>query len=150
TISIIPKSIVLDKEDNGLWLPEWFLIKEHINLARCQCMIFDTYAFTPVIQPNPKPEPQPSYFDLEDLDKAADANIIDYFTQYLFDNFEVDEVVRVLCEYFITGTNKKWPHSTVFWQIDELERIHGAKVMQYDKHTGKRIKEPYNRVGWLH
>lgn len=148
--SIIPKSIVLDKEGGGLWLPEWYLNNEHINYTGCQSKVFDADGITPITQQKTKPEPQPSFFDLEDLDKAVEADIKDNFTQYLIDNFDRDEVIRVLGEYIITGTNKRWPQSTVFWQIDERERIRGAKVMQYDKHTGRRIKEPYNHVGWLH
>lgn len=150
-INIIPKSIVLDKENGGLWLPQWFLDKERINFTGCRSKVFEGDAITPVnVQLLNKPQPDPSYFNLEDLDKAVEANIKDNFTQYLIDNFEFEEVVRVLGEYFITGTNKRWPQSTIFWQIDEHEQVRGAKVMQYDRRTGKRIKKPYNRVGWLH
>jgi hypothetical protein len=36
------------------------------------------------------------------------------------------------------------------WQIDDKEQIHAGKIMQYDRFTGKRVKEPYNHVNWLH
>jgi hypothetical protein len=52
--------------------------------------------------------------------------------------------------YFITGTNHFWENSTMFWQIDDKEKIHACKIMQYDRHTGKRIKKPYNHINWLH
>ena len=52
--------------------------------------------------------------------------------------------------YFITGTNYFWNDATVFWQINNKELIQGAKIMLYDRFTGKRIKEPYNHINWLH
>ena len=52
--------------------------------------------------------------------------------------------------YFVTGTNHFWNNATVFWQINNKELIQGAKIMLYDRFTGKRIKEPYNHINWLH
>jgi hypothetical protein len=31
-----------------------------------------------------------------------------------------------------------------------MERIHAGKIMQYDSQTGKRIKEPVNKITWVH
>jgi len=148
-IDFIPKSIILNKENNGLWLPEWFLKKERFNYIGCQSKVYEGDDVA-IIHSITKAKPQPSYFDLEVLDNAVDDDIRDNFTQFLYDNFETNKVIKALSNYFITGTNKKWSKSTIFWQIDEKEKIRGAKVMKYDKHTGKRIKEPYNHIGWLH
>jgi hypothetical protein len=60
--------------------------------------------------------------------------------------FSKDEVFIATQNYFITGTNICWFYSTVFWQIDDKEQIHAGKIMQYDRFTGKRVKEPYNHV----
>ena len=40
--------------------------------------------------------------------------------------------------------------STVFWQIDTKGNIHTGKVMQYDPKTGKRVKQPINKISWVH
>jgi hypothetical protein len=55
--------------------------------------------------------------------------------------FSKDEVFIATQNYFITGTNICWFYSTVFWQIDDKEQIHAGKIMQYDRFTGKRVKE---------
>ena len=34
--------------------------------------------------------------------------------------------------------------------MDTNEQIRGAKIMLYNEHTGKRVKEPYNHINWLH
>ena len=75
---------------------------------------------------------------------------IDNLTEYLKLRFPIDKVTEAMQLYFITGTNHFWSNATAFWQIDDKEQIHACKIMQYDRLTGKRIKEPYNRINWLH
>ena len=48
------------------------------------------------------------------------------------------------------GTSKHWDGATVFWQIDYHNRVRTGKIMLYNPTTGKRIKEPYNHVTWVH
>ena len=74
----------------------------------------------------------------------------DNLSTFLLDNFTFDEVQKATQNYFITGTNYFWNNATVFWQIDNKEQIKGAKIMLYNEHTGKRVKEPYNHINWLH
>ena len=74
----------------------------------------------------------------------------DNLTTFLLDNFTFDEVDNVVSKYYLTGTNHFWKNASIFWQIDDNEQIRGAKIMLYDMHTGKRIKEPYNHINWLH
>jgi hypothetical protein len=40
--------------------------------------------------------------------------------------------------------------SSVFWQIDRSGRIRAGKVMLYNSSTGRRVKEPFNHVQWVH
>lgn len=104
--------------------------------------------------PRPKKAQKPSYLshDLQDeLIKAYEAQPYDcHLTSYLLSILPWDEVQRVTQAYYVTGTPKPWANSTIFWQIDHKSRIHGAKVMDYDPTTGKRIKEPYPRIQWMH
>ena len=58
-------------------------------------------------------------------------------------------VKRMIADYYI-GTSNHWSGATVFWQIDGGGRVHGGKIMQYNPDNGKRVKEPYNRITWVH
>jgi hypothetical protein len=60
-----------------------------------------------------------------------------------------EELMRIINKYSI-GTSGHWPRSTVFWQIDTQGRIRTGKIMQYDPVSGHRIKQPSNRIGWIH
>lgn len=33
------------------------------------------------------------------------------------------------------GTNNHWPNATIFWQIDQQQKVHTGKIMLYDYHT---------------
>jgi hypothetical protein len=59
-------------------------------------------------------------------------------------------VTNKLIEGYFIGTSKKWGGATVFWQIDIDGKIRTGKIMQYSPTTGKRIKEPYSLVAWVH
>ncbi|MBT3546504.1 MAG: hypothetical protein HN487_02245 [Flavobacterium sp.] len=74
----------------------------------------------------------------------------DNLTTYLLSQFTFDEVQKATQNYYLTGANYFWNNATLFWQIDDKEQIHACKIMLYNKHTGKRIKEPYNHINWLH
>jgi hypothetical protein len=52
-------------------------------------------------------------------------------------------------KYFI-GTSKHWNGATVFWQLDLNRKIRTGKLMRYNPFDGKRIKEPYNYITWVH
>jgi len=71
------------------------------------------------------------------------------FIKYLFDLFPPDVVNGLVSRYFI-GTSKHWSGSTVFWQIDTQGRIRTGKIMLYNPDTGKRVKEPYDYITWIH
>ena len=90
-----------------------------------------------------------SYIDNMLIDKTE----LDYnqnnFVKFLFNYFDVKQVGKVLEAYHI-GTSKHWEGATIFWQIDDKEQMHAGKIMLYDKVTGKRIKEPYNHINWIH
>lgn len=71
------------------------------------------------------------------------------FITYLSKHFNREDVLRVAKKYHIGITNY-WHGATVFWQIDNLNNIRGGKIMQYNGVTGKRKKEPFNHVSWVH
>lgn len=71
------------------------------------------------------------------------------FVKYLIDLFGIDIAYRV-CEAYFIGTSKHWPGATVFWQIDTKGKIRTGKIMLYSPTTGKRVKEPFNHITWVH
>lgn len=48
------------------------------------------------------------------------------------------------------GTSNHWPNATIFWQIDQQQKVHTGKIMLYDYHTGHRVKDPFNHIAWVH
>ena len=82
-------------------------------------------------------------FDLQIPDKEN--NLFKYL-KYLF-GFE--EAMR-LRELYRLGSSEKWNGSTVFFQIDKQEQYRTGKIMLYDVKNGRRIKEPYNHIAWVH
>lgn len=72
-----------------------------------------------------------------------------YLVQFLSMLFGVDVASLLISRYFI-GTSKHWKGATVFWQIDKGGKIRTGKIMLYSPTTGKRVKEPFNHVDWVH
>ena len=70
---------------------------------------------------------------------------------YLFlrSKFGAEDAIRLMKDYRV-GTSKHWPGSCVFWQTDINGSVRTGKVMLYDAETGKRVKEPFNHVTWVH
>ena len=83
----------------------------------------------------------------------VDATICKYdrnnFVQYLLGTFGTDVTYRLICLYRV-GTAKHWHGATVFWQIDAEGWVRTGKVMLYNAQTGKRVKEPFNHITWVH
>lgn len=61
-----------------------------------------------------------------------------------------EEKAKLLFSTYKVGTSAKWGGSTVYWQIDLANRIRTGKIMSYDSHTGKRVKEPHGYVSWVY
>jgi hypothetical protein len=55
----------------------------------------------------------------------------------------------LVSRYFI-ATSKHWNGATVFWQIDIQGKVRTGKIMLYKPTTGKRVKEPFNHINWVH
>ena len=153
-ISIIPKSQILEQSKNDCWITEWYLKTSIVNYLNSESKYFsnDEYSFVNEFKTIPPPPPvKPSFHSLELLNEMYfESPQIDNLTEFLKSKFTSDEIFRAMQNYFITGANHFWNNATVFWQIDTSEQIRGAKLMLYDRFTGKRIKEPYNHINWLH
>ncbi|WCM42700.1 DUF6371 domain-containing protein [Flavobacterium sp. CBA20B-1] len=152
-ISIVPKSQILEQQKKKCFISEWYLKTSTINYFNCESKYFNTDEVTIIneVRSAPKPKVKPSFHGLELLDKMYFENPINNnLTEFLKTKFTSDEVFNAMQNYFLTGTNYFWNNATVFWQINHKEQIQGAKIMLYNKQNGKRIKEPYNHINWLH
>ena len=72
-----------------------------------------------------------------------------HFITFLITLFGVEVTNQLISRYFI-GTSKHWPGATVFWQVDSQGGVRTGKIMLYSPTTGKRVKEPYNHITWVH
>ena len=71
------------------------------------------------------------------------------FVKFLLSHFDSEQVNKAIEKYKI-GTSSKWKGSTVFWQIDSEWDVRTGKIMLYNPEDGKRVKEPYNHIAWVH
>lgn len=129
----------------------------HETLGRCDretsCGYFkkpDTdksiYIYTPI--PN-NTNSKISYHDPEILHKSLRQYHNNNFYRYLTSLFPEEKVKEVFNSYRI-GTSKNWKGGTVFWLIDNENKIRAGKILLLDRITCKRIKEPFPHISWVH
>ena len=71
------------------------------------------------------------------------------FVKYLISLFGFEITNDLISKYYI-GSSSNWQGANVFWQVDARGKIRTGKIMLYNPTTGKRIKEPYNHINWVH
>jgi hypothetical protein len=154
---MIPNSQILEQNQNSCFISEWYLKTSTINYQNNESKYFSKNEepfLNQVVKTKPTELIVSSYHSLKLQDKLINdykSNLtFDNLTAFLLDNFSFDEVDKAISDYYLTGTNLCWKNATMFWQIDNKEHIRGAKIMLYNEHTGKRVKEPYNHINWLH
>ena len=89
-----------------------------------------------------------SHIDYKTFKESLDVDfylVQNNLIEYLYSIFD-DETVGNLSERFNIGSSKYWKGSTVFWQIDEKEKVRSGKIILYDKTSGKRTKN----ITWVH
>ena len=116
-----------DDEDNGLF-----------DTAKNIYGVFDDTRFR-----------NTSYIDLDIVNQSLQRYPDNKLFQFLSAQFGEAETLKLMAKYKV-GTSKHWDGATVFWQIDYQNRVRTGKIMLYNPTTGKRIKEPYNHVTWVH
>ena len=102
-------------------------------------------------KPTIKPviRPRPSHIDTDVFKASLKRYESNRFVSFLHGLFDGDVTRQLITEYYI-GTSSHWDGSTVFWQVDRYGHIHGGKIMLYDADTGKRVKQPFNHITWVH
>jgi hypothetical protein len=95
-------------------------------------------------------QPKPvSFIPVEVFKASLKAHETNHFVKFLIDLFGVEIASELVSRYFI-GTSKHWDGATVFWQIDTFGKVRTGKIMLYSPTTGKRVKEPFNHIHWVH
>lgn len=92
----------------------------------------------------PKLEQETSYHSFKELQSTLVNNAENNFIQFLKKTFNQFNVDKMLMDYKL-GTAVSLHNATVFWQIDEEEKIRGGKIIGYTK-MGKRTKY----INWVH
>lgn len=96
------------------------------------------------------PQPKPfSFIPVEVFKASLKGHEANHFVKFLIDLFEVEVASELVSRYFI-ATSKHWNGATVFWQIDTQGKVRTGKIMLYSPTTGKRVKEPFNHINWVH
>ena len=103
------------------------------------------YKPRPVI-PQPKPV---SFIPVEIFKASLKGHEANHFVKFLIHLFGVEVASELVRHYFI-ATSKHWNGATVFWQIDTQGKVRTGKIMLYSPTTGKRVKEPFNHINWVH
>jgi len=100
--------------------------------------------YTPNLQP-PKPI---DYHPTDLLNKTLKNNKNKFviFLKSIFNSGIVDQVTKM----YNVGSSKYWDGSTIFWQVDDLQRVRYGKLMLYNQDSGKRVKEPFNHFTNIH
>ncbi len=117
-----------------------------IRLKRKSCPKIIFRSYTPIKEVEPKAT---SYIDLDIVNQSLQRYPDNKLFQFLSAQFGEAETLKLMAKYKV-GTSKHWDGATVFWQIDYQNRVRTGKIMLYNPTTGKRIKEPYNHVTWVH
>jgi hypothetical protein len=146
--------------------------REHVHpsVGRCNRESNCGYHYTPkqyfqdnnisFDKPQPKaykprsvtPQQKPVSFISVEVFKASlnpTAFEVNYFVKFLIGFFGVEVASELVSRYFI-ATSKHWNGATVFWQIDTKGKVRTGKIMLYSPTTGKRVKEPFNHINWVH
>jgi hypothetical protein len=101
-------------------------------------------------KPRPITPQKPTSFIPSEVFKASlKAHETNHFVNFLITLFGVEVTNELISRYFI-ATSKHWKGATVFWQIDTQGKVRTGKIMLYSPTTGKRAKEPFNHIGWVH
>jgi len=85
-----------------------------------------------------------SFHSVEDLTSTLTNYSKNNFVQFLNTKFKSSEVKKLLKDYKI-GTATNWHNATIFWQMDEENRIRGGKIISY---TSKGKRTQY--INWVH
>lgn len=107
--------------------------------SKCGYFSYPSVSIQNSIKIKTKSTPQISYHSPGLIESSSRNYRDNNFISFLKTSFSENQIKRVITKYLI-GTSKHWNGATVFWQIDQNEKIRHGKIMLYDSFTGKRLK----------
>jgi hypothetical protein len=107
-----------------------------------------TLKFQPTEISKPAPKAT-SFIDFELFKASLNGYENNKFVSYLIKQFGSEVALSLVSSYYI-GSSKLWDGATVFWQLGTDNKIRTGKIMLYNSDTGKRIKEPFSHISWVH
>jgi len=97
-----------------------------------------------------EPEKQTSYLSIDQVKPTIgnyETNNLILFLKMKFG----ESAVNSLLEKYLIGTSDHYGGgSTIFYQVDICKKIRSGKIIQYDPTTGKRRKDVFPPVNWIH
>jgi hypothetical protein len=126
------------------YTPKQYFQDNNISFDTSQPKVCETRPVTP----QPKPT---SFIPVEVFKNSLNNTALEtnHFVKFLIDLFGVEVTSQLISRYFI-ATSKHWNGATIFWQIDTQGKVRTGKIMLYNPTTGKRVKEPFNHIYWVH
>jgi hypothetical protein len=139
----------------------------HSSVGRCNREVKCGYHFKPrdffltnpqvkdyaslwqITKPVVAPLKQPSFIDKMHFDASMKGYQHNNFITFLTRTFGKEITGELIFRYGI-GTSSHWPGATVFWQIDTCGKLRTGKIMLYNPETGKRVRQPFNHISWMH
>jgi hypothetical protein len=110
---------------------------------------FDNTKISNYIEPKPKQKAKTSFIRIEVMEKSKSSKQPNFFIDYLASLWSY-EVAYYLADKYNIGTSKNWNGATVFFQVDKNNNVRSGKIMLYNALNGKRVKQPYNHINWVH
>jgi hypothetical protein len=138
------------------------LLPDHVG--RCNRELHCGYHYTPkqyfadkkentsfhlTSKPKAEIEKPISYIPFDYIEKSTRGYSANNFFLFLANRFTKPIAVELCAKYFV-GTSKHWDGANIFWQIDIEGNVRAGKIMHYEAITGKRTREPYDRITWVH
>ena len=102
--------------------------------------------FIPKVAEHPKPI---SYIPSEIVEASMQHYEANNIFRYLSLKFGREQTMELMKRYYV-GTSRHWQGATVFWQIDSNGKARTGKIILYNPQTGKRVKQQFCYVTWVH
>lgn len=101
---------------------------------------------TPRVTERPKPI---SYIPSELVEASMQHYEANNLFRFLCLKFGREQTMELMKRYHV-GTSRHWQGATVFWQTGINGKTRTGKIILYNPQTGKRVKQPFCHVTWVH
>jgi hypothetical protein len=97
------------------------------------------------LTPQSSQQKTPDYIPRKYLKRSLSYN--SNFVRFLRKHFSDLQIAEAANNYLLGATIKK---EVIFWQVDINGKVRTGKIMKYNPTTGRRIKNGYGGINWVH